>query len=50
MRINPTGVVVFVAFCALLMLALSNASGAVHAGEAAATLLILAAIGRFAFR
>jgi hypothetical protein len=41
MRFNPKALLVFVAFCLLLMMALSSGSGWTHAAEAAASVFIL---------
>jgi hypothetical protein len=50
MRFSPAALLVFVAFFALLLFALSKGSAAVHIAEAIVTVLILMGIGGFAFR
>jgi hypothetical protein len=47
MHFNPAALLVFVAFCVLLMVALSSGSSATHAAEAAVTVLIALGLGGY---
>jgi hypothetical protein len=47
MRFNPKALLVFVAFCLLLTMALSSGSGWAHAAEAIASVLILLSLFGF---
>ena len=47
MRFNPKALLVFVAFCLLLMVALSSGSGWAHAAEASASAFILLSLFGF---
>jgi hypothetical protein len=47
-RFNPKAILVLVAFCLLLLLALSSGSAWIHGGEAIVTVLILLNLFGFA--
>ena len=48
MHFNPAALLVFAAFCVLLVLALASGSGAIHAAEAVVTVLIAIGVAGFA--
>jgi hypothetical protein len=50
MRFSPSAFVVFVAFCALLMMALSSGSATMHIAEAVVTVIIVAGFGGYTLR
>jgi len=50
MQFNPKALLVLVAFLALLMVALTSGSSAMHAGEAVVTVLIGVGLGGYALR
>jgi protein-S-isoprenylcysteine O-methyltransferase Ste14 len=47
MHFNPAALLVFVAFCVLLIVSLSSGSSATHAAEAAVTVLIALGLGGY---
>jgi len=50
MQVNPKALLVLVAFFALLALALTSGSSAMHIGEAVATVLIAVGLSGYALR
>ena len=48
MHFNPLALLVFATFCALLIVALTSGSAALHVAEAIVTVLIAIGIGGFA--
>jgi uncharacterized membrane protein (DUF485 family) len=49
-RFNPAALLLFVAFCGLLLFAFSTRSAGTHIAEAVVTLIILLALGGFIAR
>ena len=50
MRFNPWALLVFVAFCVLLTMALSSGSATLHIAEAVVTVIIVIGLGGYALR
>jgi uncharacterized membrane protein YgaE (UPF0421/DUF939 family) len=50
MRFNPWALLVFVAFCVLLTMALSSGSATMHIAEAVVTVIIVAGLGGLTLR